>query len=181
MASTLVAPGNIRTAHWGMAIVAGIIAMIVFTIVEMAFSWAIRGTWPWTPLETFGAIVRNVITPGMPATAGVGTAAAGSALLLVLGVLSGVIVAAIVHRLGMLTAAIVGVAFGLAMYAIDMYGFARVFPSLAGLRDWMSVLAYVIQGALTAGLYKVLTPPDADLAREDTGHDLRRLRDVRLV
>ncbi len=61
------------------------------------------------------------------------------------------------NRVGTATAAIVGVVFGIAMYAVDMYGVARIFPSLAGLRDWMSALAYVIQGALTAALYKVMT------------------------
>jgi hypothetical protein len=67
------------------------------------------------------------------------------------------------------------------MYAIDMYGVARIFPSLVGLRDWMSALAYVIQGALTAGLYKVMTRDVDEAIPEGTGHDLRDLRNVRLV
>ena len=44
----------------------------------------------------------------------------------------------------------------------------------------MSALAYAIQGALTAGLYKVMTHDDVEPVREG-GHDLRDLRDVRLV
>jgi ABC-type lipoprotein release transport system permease subunit len=102
-------------------------------------------------------------------------------LLLALGALSGIIVAMLVNRLGTMTAAIVGVAFGLAMYAVDMVGFARAFPSLLDLRDWMSVLAYGIQGAVTAGLYKALTRDDVETVTESTGRDLRDLRDVRLV
>jgi hypothetical protein len=179
--TTLVAGANSRTIGWGIAILAGIVAMIVFAIIEMAFSWAMRGTPPWTPLAIFGTVTLHAIVPSAAVGGGPRTAAAGAALLVALGALSGVILAILVHRVGTATAAIVGVVFGIAMYAIDMYGVARIFPSLVGLRDWMSALAYVIQGALTAGLYKVMTRDVDEAIPEGTGHDLRDLRNVRLV
>jgi hypothetical protein len=179
--ATLVAGANSRTIGWGIAILAGIVAMIVFAIIEMAFSWAMRGTPPWTPLAIFGTVTLHAIVPSAAVGGGPRTAAAGAALLVALGALSGVILAILVHRVGTATAAIVGVVFGIAMYAVDMYGVARIFPSLVGLRDWMSALAYVIQGALTAGLYKVMTRDVDEAIPEGTGHDLRDLRNVRLV
>jgi hypothetical protein len=180
MTPNFVAGGNTRI-HWGTAIAAGIVAMIVFAVIETAFSWAVRGTSPWRPLVLFGTVTIHALMPGASAGGGIRTAAAGAALLLALGALSGIIVAMLVNRLGTMTAAIVGVAFGLAMYAVDMVGFARVFPSLIDLRDWMSVLAYAIHGAVTAGLYKALTRDDVETVTESTGRDLRDLRDVRLV
>jgi hypothetical protein len=181
MTSTFVARDNSRTIDWGMAILAGVIAMVVFAVIEMAFSWAMRGTAPWRPLVIFGTATLNALAPSMPVGGGPRTAAVGALLLLALGALSGVILAYIVARIGVVAAAISGAVFGLAMYAIDLYGIARVLPSLADLRDWMSALAYVIQGALTAGLYKVMTRDDVEPIRVEGVHDLRDLRDVRLV
>jgi O-antigen/teichoic acid export membrane protein len=180
MASTFVARGNTPTIDWGMAILAGILAMIVFAIIEMAFSWAMRGTSPLRPLVIFGTVTLNALSPSTPVGGGIRTAAVGAVLLLALGALSGVILGYLVHRLGVVAAAIAGALFGLAMYAVDLYGVAQLFPSLVDLRDWMSALAYGIQGALTAGLYKVMTHEDVEPVREG-GHDLRDLRDVRLV
>ncbi len=179
--TTVVAGANSRAIGWGIAVLAGIAAMIVFAIIEMTFSWAMRGTSPWTPLGIFGTATLQAIVPSAAVGGGSRTAAVGAALLVAIGALSGVIVAIIVNRVGTATAAIIGAVFGIAMYAVDMYGVARIFPSLVGLRDWMSALAYVIQGALTAGLYKAMTRDVVEAVAEGTGHDLRDLRNVRLV
>jgi hypothetical protein len=64
---------------------------------------------------------------------------------------------------------------------VDLYGIARLFPALLDLRDWMSALAYVIQGALTAALYKVMMREEVPAADIDDERDLRRLRNVPLV
>jgi hypothetical protein len=50
----------------------------------------------------------------------------GAALLLVLGALSGIVLAYIVDRIGVASAAIAGAIFGLAMYVVDLYGVARL-------------------------------------------------------
>jgi hypothetical protein len=177
--ATLVDP-NDRSIAWGPAIVAGIVAMIVFAIVEVAFSWAVRAESPWHPLVVFGTVALDAFMPGRVAGGGPRTIAIGCVLLLVLGALSGVVLAYIVDRVGVATAAVAGAVFGLAMFAIDLYALARVFPVLADLRDWMSGLAYVIQGALAAGLYKAATHHERPLA-EPSGPDLRDLRHAPLV
>jgi hypothetical protein len=192
MASTVVARTNTSTIDWGVAILAGMLAMIVFAAIELAFAWTIRGTSAWTPLDILGEITLDVVAPAttvVPGTAvapGLRAATVGGAVLLALGALSGALVASIVHRMETLAAALAGALFGLAMYYVVLYGFARVFPALGELRDWMSVLAYVIQGVLIAGLYKTLVPADERVreerfARRDEGYDMRRLRHARLV
>jgi hypothetical protein len=177
--ATLVDP-NDRGIAWGAALVAGIVAMVVFAIVEIAFSWVMRGQSPWHPLVVFGTSAIDALMPERHAGGGPRTIAAGCALLLVLGALSGAILAYIVDRVGVVTAAIAGVIFGLAMFAIDLYALARVFPVLADLRDWMSGLAYAIQGALAAGLYKAATHHERPLAAP-SGPDLRDLRHAPLM
>lgn len=171
---------NDRSIAWGPALVAGIVAMIVFAIVEIAFSWAMRGESPWHPLVVFGTATVDALMPGRPAGGGPRTIAIGCMLLLVLGALSGVILAYIVDRVGVVTATIAGAVFGLAMFAIDLYALARAFPVLADLRDWMSGLAYVIQGALAAGLYKASTHHERPVV-EPSGPDLRDLRHAPLA
>jgi hypothetical protein len=181
MATTFIARDNTRRVDWGWAILAGIIAMVVFGVIEIAFSWAARAASPLSPLVAFGTATLHALMPSVTVGGGVRTTIVGAACLLALGALSGVILAYLVDRLGMLGAAILGAVFGLAMYAVDMYAVARVFPALAELRDWMSALAYVIQGALAAALYKVMTREEALPADAESTHDLRDLHDVRLV
>jgi hypothetical protein len=181
MASTLVAPANTRTVDWGYAILAGIIAMVVFAAVEIAFSWSVRGESPLSPLVVFGTATLNALMSSMHPGGGIKTAIVGVACLVALGAVSGIILGYLVVRLGVAGAALVGLVFGLAMFAIDMYGIARILPALAPLRDWMSAIAYAIQGALAAALYKVMTPDDGAVVVDDNAHDLRDLRNVRLV
>ena len=89
MAANVAVPGNNGAIDWGKAVLSGVVAMVVFALIEMAFSWALRGASPWKPLDIFGAIAL-----GQPVTAGadVHTAATtivGALVLLALGVLSG--------------------------------------------------------------------------------------------
>ena len=175
-----VARGNTSAIDWSMAVLAGIVAMVVFVALQIIFALTLRETGPLQPLVTFGTATLSAVAPHVAAGDGFNAAGVGVALLLALGAMSGVVLALLVHRAGAIVAIVVGGVFGIAMYAIDMYGFARFFPVLGGLRDWPSALAYVVQGALAAGLYKAMTR-NAVLIIEDTGHDLRKLRDVRLV
>ena len=181
MATRFVASANTRTVDWSYAMLSGVVAMIVFAIVEIAFSWASRGTSPLAPLAVFGTATLNALMPSVHPGGGVKTAIVGVASLLVLGAISGIILGYLVDRLGMAGAALVGLVFGLAMFALDMYGIARVLPALAALRDWMSALAYVIQGVLAAALYKIMTREDATVVPDEDAHDLRDLRHARLV
>lgn len=181
MATTFVPSANARTIDWSYAIVAGIVAMIVFAIVEIAFSWASRGASPLSPLVVFGTATLNALMPSAHPGGGIKTVIVGVACLLALGAVSGIALAYLIDRLGMAGAALVGLVFGLAMFALDMYAIARVLPVLGDLRDWMSALAYAIQGVLAAALYKVMTRDDAAALPDEDAHDLRDLSNVRLV
>lgn len=180
MAANVAVRGNNGAIDRGKAVLSGVVAMVVFALIEMAFSWALRGASPWKPLDIFGAIAL-----GQPVTAGadVHTAATtivGALMLLALGALSGAVIALFVRRLRATFAVAAGALFGLAMYYVDMHGFARIFASLGDLRDWMSVLAYAIQGGLTAALYKAMARSLVDIVPEHAGTDMRRLREVPL-
>ncbi|HJU23710.1 MAG TPA: hypothetical protein VJ891_14485 [Casimicrobiaceae bacterium] len=178
MASTFVARDN-NGIDWSIALAAGVIAMVVFGAIEAAFSWGGRGVSAMHPFVVYGTATLHALAPNTAVGGGIRTAIVGGALLLALGALSGVILAYFVDRIGLATAALVGAVFGLAMYVIDMYGIAKLLPVLTDLRDWMSALAYVLEGLLAAALYKVLTREDA--VEPVSGPDLRDLRHAPLM
>jgi hypothetical protein len=179
MADNVAVRGGTRPVQWGKGVLAGILSMLVFALVEMAFSWALRGRSPWHPLDIFGAITLGQNASGAVHTGT--TTLVGALALLALGVLAGVIVALLVHRSNPPLALALGALFGLAMYYVDLYGFARIFPSLAELRDWMSAVAYAVQGGLAAGLYKAMSRSMVDVVPEHAGRDMRRMREVQLL
>lgn len=179
MATNVVVRGN--RIDWGKSVVAGVVSMAVFAAIMMAFAWAVRGASPWRPLDIFGAIVLGqAISDGAVAHT-VATTLAGALLLLALGVLSGVIVALIVHRMHPAIALVAGAAFGLAIYYVDMHGFARIFEPLTMLRGWSTLVAYAIQGGLAAGLYGAMKRSLVETTPVYAGNDMRRLRDVSLT
>lgn len=53
-----------------------------------------------------------------------------------------------------LPAALTGAAFGLALYAVNMYGFTLLFPWFEASRDWITASAHVTFGVCAAILYK---------------------------
>ena len=166
---------------WGKALVAGMVSMAVFAAILMAFGWTVRGASPWRPLDIVGAIVLGQPTSDSILAHTAATSAAGGLLLLVLGALSGVVVAFLVHRMHAVLALVTGVAFGLAMYTVDMHGLARIFPALEMLRGWSTLIAYAIQGGLAAGLYKAMVRALVETMPEYAGNDMRRLREVSLT
>ena len=181
MARDVVVRGNSGTIDWGRAVLAGIVSMIVFGVVEMAYGALVRGASPWRPLDVFGAVVLGQFGPSADSGHTWATTIAGVLALLALGALSGIIVALLVHRLQPMLAVLVGVLFGIAMYYVDMYGFAWIFAPLTLLRGLSSLAAYAIQGGLAAAVYVSMTRAALGDTATTAGNDMRRLRDVPLV
>ena len=53
-------------------------------------------------------------------------------------------------------ALLTGAVFGFALYLINFYGVASVFPWLAGLRGWATLAAHLVFGTVAALLYRKL-------------------------
>jgi hypothetical protein len=47
-----------------------------------------------------------------------------------------------------------GALFGLALYAVNMYGFNALFPWFAQARDWITIAAHLIFGITAAAVYR---------------------------
>jgi len=140
---------------WSAAIWASVVAGLVFAALEMALAWAVNGQSPWAPLHMIGAIALGpgALTP--PDTFDLGIVGTAVVIHMALAIVYGIVLAFIVAKLDTGMAALVGCAYGLALYLINFYGFTTVFPWFADARGWVSIATHIVQSALMAYLYKV--------------------------
>jgi hypothetical protein len=73
-----------------------------------------------------------------------------------LSIVYGLILAAAISRLGPLSSFLAGAAFGLLLYAVNLYGFTTLFPWFEATRDAVTVAAHVAFGTVAAGAYRAL-------------------------
>jgi hypothetical protein len=57
-----------------------------------------------------------------------------------------------------------GALFGLALFAMNMYGFALIFPWFAVTRDWITAAAHLVFGVVAAAMWKA-----TQMRRPETG------------
>ena len=76
-----------------------------------------------------------------------------------LSAIYGFILASLIRRLHTVPSLLVGSAFGLGLYVINMHGFTIIFPWFEAARDWITIAAHVTFGVTTAGVYTLLVQP----------------------
>lgn len=139
---------------WRRGAVAGIVAGIVFVMVEMMLVIAVEGGSPWGPPRMMAAIAlgRDVLPP--PATFDAGIVMVGMMIHMVLSAALGVVFAAFagVMKLPRPMAIVAGAAFGLLVYLVDFYGFTAMFPWFAMARGWMTIVSHLLFGAVIGAL-----------------------------
>ena len=74
-----------------------------------------------------------------------------------LSMLYGLILSWLMSRLATPLSTIVGAAFGLILYAANMYGFTVVFPWFEAARDWITLASHLVFGVVAALVYKALS------------------------
>ena len=143
---------------------AGLIAGVVFMMLEMAMVWLFQGESPWAPPRMIAAMVlgKDVLPqPGTPATFDLAILMAAMVVHLALAVVYGLSGAALASRLGLAEATGLGAACGLAIYLINFYPIAAtIFPWFAMARGWISAFAHIVFGALVGASYVWLRRAD---------------------
>ena len=144
---------DIKAAIW-----AGIIAGVVFMMLEMVLVATVGGGSPWGPPRMIAAIGmgKDVLPP--PATFDLGVMIIAMAIHFVLAILLGMILGLIVSRwkLGLMASIGVGAIFGLAVYLINFYGFTALFPWFAMARTPITLLTHVMFGTVLGWSYHAL-------------------------
>ena len=157
---------------WRPAILSGLIAGLVFLILEMVMVPLFLGVGPWAPVRMIGAIVlgQGVLPP--PATFDITVFVTAALVHFVLAVIYAVILALIIHRLNMGIAVVVGLLFGLGLYFINFYVFTAQFPWFADARNWVSIFAHLVFGVVSAWTYKTLAQRDVPMVEQE--HEYRQ-------
>jgi len=139
--------------HIGAAIWAGLIAGIVFMMVEMAMLM-IMGQSPWGPPRMMGAIIlgRDALPP--PATFDMGVMMAAMGVHLPLSVLYGLVFAIAASRLTLWPAVAAGAMFGVVLYGVNFYAMTSFFPWFADARGMGSLIGHALFGGVLAFSYK---------------------------
>ena len=147
---------NLKAAVW-----AGLIAGVVFMMLEMLLVGTIGGGSPWGPPRMIAAIGmgKDVLPP--PASFDLSIMIVAMLIHFVLAIVLGIVFALIVARwnMGLITMAVAGAAFGMVVYLITFYGFTALFPWFAMARNGISLFSHAMFGLVLGWSYYVLARP----------------------
>ena len=159
--------------NWSAAVYAGIIAGILATVVQIAL-WSVFAdalpTILFRDARFAAAIVmgRKVLPP--PATFDWMVMLVATLVHFALSIAYGLALSPLIGRLPTLPSMLVGAAFGLCLYGVNMYGFTAVFPWFQATRDSITLATHAVFGVAAAGVYKMLSLQRFVCARRETGN-----------
>jgi uncharacterized membrane protein YagU involved in acid resistance len=165
MAQVMTAPRDElhSVTDWKAGVWAGVIAGVVFMMLEMSMVWLFMGESPWAPPHMIAAMAlgKDVLPqPGTWAPFHMKILITAMLVHFPLSIAYGLIGAWLMHRFDWLGALAIGAAFGLAIYLVNFYLIApAAFPWFEMARNWISVLAHVIFGAVLGVSYIGLRKP----------------------
>lgn len=146
---------------WKAAIWGGIVAGLVFMMLEMAMMMLFQGESPWGPPRMMAAIVMGQgVLPAMgePARFDAGVMMLAMMIHLTLSVVLAVVLGFGISllRLSLPAAIIAGAVFGVIVYFVNFYGFTALFPWFAMGRGPISIFAHAAFGAIAGGIYHAI-------------------------
>lgn len=153
-------PGD--SLDWRAAIGAGIVAGIIATVIQIVLWAAFTAAFPtilFRDSRFAAAIVMGPAALPPPASFDWAVMFVATLVHFTLSIAYGVTLSALITPLRLPSALLAGVAFGLSIYGLNMYGFTRIFPWFETTRDWITVATHGAFGVAAAGAYKILTLP----------------------
>lgn len=142
---------SLPTAAW-----AGLIAGLVFMMLEMIMVPVFGGGSPWGPPRMIAAIAMGPDVLPPPATFDLTILLVAMLVHFVLAIVLAVILAVLVKDRAQGMALAIGAVFGLVVYLVNFYGMTAVFPWFAMARNWISIFAHVVFGVVAAWSYLAL-------------------------
>ena len=154
------------------AVYAGLVAGILATVVQIALWSVFTDALPtilFRDARFAAAIVmgRKVLPP--PASFDWMVMLVATGVHFALSIAYGLALSPLISRLRTLPSMLVGAAFGLGLYGINMYGFTAVFPWFQATRDSITLATHAVFGVAAAAVYKMLSQQRFVRARRETG------------
>ncbi len=150
---------------WKAGVWAGLIAGLVFLMLEMGLVWMIQGQSPWGPPHMMAAMVlgKDVLPPmGIWAPFDFKIVMTAMMIHLPVSIAYGLIGAWLLHRFDWAGGLMIGAGFGLAIYIVNFYVVApAAFPWFEMGRNWIGAFSHVVFGAVLGGAYIGLRKPNA--------------------
>ena len=147
--------------HWRRATLAGTTAGIVATFFQIALWWLASEPLPtllFRDARLTAAIVMGPRALPPPASFDAPIMLVATLVHFALSIAYGLMLSAMLSRpsmrLSLLRYLFAGTAFGLALYAINMYGFTLFFPWFALVRDWITAATHAVFGVVVAIVYR---------------------------
>lgn len=157
MADIAVTESRTGTIDWSAAIWAGVIAGLIFMVLEMMMAPMFAGAPSiWAPPRMIGAIALGQDALPPPASFDFGIFMTAMVLHFILSILYAIVLAWIIARFDLGVALLIGAVYGLMLYLVNFYIFTAVFPWFANARNWVSVFVHILFGVLAAWGYIAL-------------------------
>ncbi|UUP15723.1 hypothetical protein [Nitratireductor thuwali] len=151
-----------RTLDWKAAIAAGIVAGVVFMMLEMLLVQMFQPMSMWAPPRMIAAMAmgREILPP--PDTFDAMALMVAMLIHFPLSIIYAIILGWIISRweLGLMAAMIAGLVFGLVIYVVNFYGFTAVFPWFADARGWVALFSHAMFGLVLGLVYEPLERHD---------------------
>ena len=145
--------------QWRAAVWAGIAAGVLSTLVQIALWFAFTDALPdifYRDARFAAAIVTGPdVLSATDERASIMLVA--TLVHFALSIVYGVIVSRLTARLRARPALAAGAIFGMALYALNLYGFTAAFPWFAASRGGITLAAHVTFGIVAAGAYRLAT------------------------
>jgi uncharacterized membrane protein YagU involved in acid resistance len=138
---------------YGAAVKAGLLAGLIFLILEMVMVPLFLGGSAWGPPRMIGAMVMGSEVLPPPATFSLGVVLVAMLVHFILSVVFAIILAFLVNRMTLGAAIGAGAVFGFVLYLVNFYGFTAIWPWFEMARNWVSVFAHISFGIAAAWAY----------------------------
>ena len=152
-----------QSLNWKAAIIAGLVAGLVFMMLEMVLMGTIGGQSPWGPPRMIAAMAmgKGVLPP--PATFDMGIMMVAMMIHFPLSIILAAILGwAISHwHMSLMTSLIVGTIFGLVVYFVNFYVMTAIFPWFAMARGGIGIFAHAMFGLILGWTYHTIAKPSS--------------------
>jgi hypothetical protein len=139
----------------------GLAAGAVYFVLEMLMARFVLGVSPWVPTRMIAAVTQGSVVLPPPYGFDLSVTLAAIVQHAALSLVYALIFAFFAKGRSIVTATVLGMAFGLVLYVVNFYGFTAMFPWFAAARNWGTVLTHLIFGAVLGATYAYLAPREA--------------------
>jgi hypothetical protein len=151
-----VKPRWLSDLHWIAALGAGTAAAIISTVAQILLWATLTDALPgvlWRDARLAGAIILGPVALSPPATFDAQIFLVATVVHFGLSIVYAMVLAAIIAARSTRSSLIVGGLFGLALYAINLYGFTAVFPWFTVARGGITLAAHLVFGLSASATY----------------------------